>query len=255
MAMTTQRPERREQPLSRDQIVRAAVELLDDSGENGLTFRTLAGRLATGPGAIYWHISGKGELLGAAAEAVIAGVIPAAGAGDGRQQTPQKAPRETPQNAVRALALGLFDAIEVHPWLGTQLVVNPRQSPMLRIFETIGRQVRALGVPLPAEFTAASALLNYILGVAGQNAAAGHAVGPEVRRAGGPAPGPVPPGVRAAELPPRRGRADRRGRPRGRARREAVGVPRRRGGGVGPPRPGRVPVPAPRGRPAPRPGR
>ena len=182
MAMTTQRPERRGQPLSRDQIVRAAVELLDDSGENGLTFRTLAGRLATGPGAIYWHISGKGELLGAAAEAVIAGVIPAAGAGDGRQQTPQKAPRETPQSAVRALALGLFDAIEVHPWLGTQLVVNPRQSPMLRIFETIGRQVRALGVPLPAEFTAASALLNYILGVAGQNAAAGHAVGPDVKR-------------------------------------------------------------------------
>src|SRR5579875_2397253 len=138
MATTTRRPERREQPLSRDQIVRAAVELLDDSGENGLTFRTLAGRLATGPGAIYWHISGKGELLGAAAEAVIAGVIPAAGAGAAPQnalpKAPQQAPRETPQEALRALALGLFDAIEAHPWLGTQLVVNPRQSPMLRIF-------------------------------------------------------------------------------------------------------------------------
>jgi AcrR family transcriptional regulator len=174
MATTTRRPERRGQPLSREQIVRAAVELLDDSGESGLTFRALAGRLATGPGAIYWHISGKGELLAAAAEAVIAGAIPAGRAG----ATPQPAPRK----ALHALALGLFDAMEAHPWLGTQLVVNPRQSPMLRIFETIGRQVRALGVPPPAEFTAASALLSYILGVAGQNAAAGHAVGPGVKR-------------------------------------------------------------------------
>jgi hypothetical protein len=53
---------------------------------------------------------------------------------------------------------------------------------MLRVFETIGRQVRALGVPPSAQFTAASALLNYILGVAGQNAANGNAVGPSVTR-------------------------------------------------------------------------
>jgi hypothetical protein len=53
---------------------------------------------------------------------------------------------------------------------------------MLRFFESVGRQVRALGVPPAAEFTAASALLNYILGVAGQNAASGQAVGPGTKR-------------------------------------------------------------------------
>src|ERR1700761_2174083 len=150
MAMTTQRPERRGQPLSRDQIVRAAVELLDDSGENGLTFRALAGRLATGPGAIYWHISGKGELLGAATEAVIAGAISVDSAD------------VTPQEAIRALALDVFDAIDAHPWLGMQLASNPSRSPMLRVFERIGRQVRALGVPPIAEFTAASRAPHYL---------------------------------------------------------------------------------------------
>jgi AcrR family transcriptional regulator len=115
MATNTPRPERREHPLSREQIVGAAVELLDDSGESGLTFRALAERLATGPGAIYWHIANKGELLGAAMEAVVTGVIPAVDA---------DAP---PQQAVRALGLGVFDAIEAHPWLGTQLAINPRQ--------------------------------------------------------------------------------------------------------------------------------
>ena len=38
---------RRGGPLSREQIVAAAVGLLDDAGESGLTFRALAERLAT----------------------------------------------------------------------------------------------------------------------------------------------------------------------------------------------------------------
>jgi AcrR family transcriptional regulator len=170
MAIKTRRPERREEPLTRQQIVGETVELLDEAGANGLTFRALAERLATGPGAIYWHISGKDELLAAASEAVIDGAIPVA------------APGTAPGEAVRALALALFDAIDAHPWLGTQLAINPVRSPMLRFFESLGRQVRALGVPPSAEFTAASALLSYILGVAGQNAANARAVSPDTVR-------------------------------------------------------------------------
>ncbi|MDX2545159.1 TetR/AcrR family transcriptional regulator [Streptomyces sp. WI04-05B] len=153
------RPERREEPLSRERIVEAAIELLDAEGEGGLTFRALARRLATGPGAIYWHVTGKDELLGAATEAVVAGAMASVVTGP------------TPQQAVRALALSVFDAIDAHPWIGTQLARAPAQSPLLRIFEHLGRQVQALGVPHAAHFTAASALLNYILGVGGQNAA------------------------------------------------------------------------------------
>jgi AcrR family transcriptional regulator len=171
MATRTPRPEGREEPLSPEGIVRAAVELLDVSGEAGLTFRALAERLATGPGAIYWHVSGKGELLAAAMEAVIADTVFTATAG------------AAPQEAVRALALGVFDAIDDHPWLGVQLPLNPLRTPMLRVFESLGRQVRALGVPPAAEFTAAQALLNYILGVGQQNAANARAFGPGADRA------------------------------------------------------------------------
>ncbi|MGY1498712.1 TetR/AcrR family transcriptional regulator [Streptomyces sp. QTS52] len=161
MATTrTRRPERREEPLSRERIVEAAIGLLDESGEAGLTFRALARHLSTGPGAIYWHVTGKDELLGAATESVVAGAMPAAATAGA-----------TPREAVRALAVGVFDAIDAHPWIGTQLARAPAQSPLLRIFEHLGRQVQALGVPQAAQFTAASALLNYILGVGGQNAA------------------------------------------------------------------------------------
>ncbi|MEU5076451.1 TetR family transcriptional regulator [Streptomyces asoensis] len=159
MAPRTRRAERREEPLSRERIVEAAIALLDTAGESGLTFRALSEHLATGPGAIYWHVTGKDELLLAAADAVVTGSLSADTAD------------ATPKDAIRALALGVFDAIDAHPWIGAQLARTPAQSPLLRVFERLGRQVRALGVPHAAQFTAASALLNYILGVGGQNAA------------------------------------------------------------------------------------
>ncbi|MFF8562734.1 TetR/AcrR family transcriptional regulator [Streptomyces albidoflavus] len=171
MATRERRPERRQEPLSRERIVGAAVELLDTTGERGLTFRALAERLATGPGAIYWHVTGKAELLAAATDAVIAPAVAPADA------------EATPEQAIRTLALGIFHALDTHPWVGPQLTLTERHSPLLRVFEGIGRQVQALGVPESARFTAASALMSYILGVAGQNAAGSRSVPPGTDRA------------------------------------------------------------------------
>jgi hypothetical protein len=67
----------------------------------------------------------------------------------------------------------MFDAIDAHPWVGSALTGPPGQLPMLRIFERIGQQIRALGVPAKKQWATVSALLSYILGVGGQNAANG----------------------------------------------------------------------------------
>ncbi|MYS72767.1 TetR family transcriptional regulator [Streptomyces sp. SID5926] len=172
MATRSRRPERRQEPLSRERIVGAAVELLDTAGERGLTFRALAERLATGPGAIYWHITGKAELLGAATDAVVTAAV-TAGPTDAA---------DSPEDAVRAVALGLWDATEAHPWLAAQLATQLSRTPWgtvaPRIFESLGRQVRAMGVPEAHWFTASSALMHYILGAAGQNAANSASAGP-----------------------------------------------------------------------------
>jgi AcrR family transcriptional regulator len=153
--------QRREDALSRDRIIEASIALLDSSGEDGLTFRTLSERLATGPGAIYWHIPNKSELLTAACDAIVARTMnaPLVGA--------------TPEATIRAVALGMFDAIDAHPWVGSVLTRAPGQLPMVRILERIGQQVRALGVPDEEQWATVGALLNYILGVGGQNAANG----------------------------------------------------------------------------------
>ncbi|MGH4031352.1 TetR/AcrR family transcriptional regulator C-terminal domain-containing protein [Actinomycetota bacterium Odt1-20B] len=181
MATRTRRTQRRTEALSRERIIEAAVELLDTAGESGLTFRVLTERLATGPGAIYWHVANKGELLGAATDAVVADAVSSALA----------ASPDSPQDGIRAVALGLFDAIEEHPWLATQLAVqfsrSPGESVAPRIFEGIGRQVRALGVPEAGWFTATSALVHYILGATSQNAtntASAQNLGPDADRAG-----------------------------------------------------------------------
>jgi AcrR family transcriptional regulator len=171
MATKAQRAGRRSDALSKERIVETAIEILDTDGESALTFRALTARLATGAGAIYWHVANKDELLAATTDDVIARVM-AAVVSDGE-----------PRQAIRAMALGLFDAIDAHPWVGTQLSGEPWQSAVLQIFERFGEQVQALGVPVRAQFDCASALLNYILGLAGQYAAAARLLPPDTDRA------------------------------------------------------------------------
>ena len=171
MPTKTRSTERRDDALSRDRIVDTAIETLDAAGESGLTFRTLSTQLKTGPGAIYWHVANKDELLIAATDAVLT------------RTTAPAAPDDTPQDAIRTVALGVFDAIDAHPWVGSELSRAPAPPAILRIFECIGQQVQALGVPVASQFATASALLNYILGVGGRNAAQARAVQPGTNRA------------------------------------------------------------------------
>lgn len=161
MARKTRNNQRREESLSRDRIIEASIALLDSSGEDGLTFRALSERLATGAGAIYWHIPNKSELLAAACDAIVARAMSAPLSG------------ATPEESIRAVALGMFDAIDAHPWVGSALTHAAAHLPMVRILERIGQQVRALGVPDREQWSAVGTLLNYIFGVGGQNAANG----------------------------------------------------------------------------------
>lgn len=157
--------------LSRERIVDAAIDLLDAEGEEGLTFRALATRLATGPGAIYWHITNKSELLAAASDAVVAHALARVSA------------HSTPKKAIRNIAVNVFEAFDAHPWIGTQLAWNQRPAAMLQVFERIGRQIQSLGVRGSSQFTAATVLVSYIIGESRENAANGRAYEPRPDRA------------------------------------------------------------------------
>lgn len=141
------------------QIVEAAIAILDGEGEAALTFRALAARLSTGPGAIYWHVANKDDLLAAATDHVVS-----------QAMAEIDADAAEPKEAIRAIALAMFDAFDAHPWIGAQLSLAPGRSGMLQVFEAIGSRLRLLGVLENARFHAWSALVNYIFGVAAQNA-------------------------------------------------------------------------------------
>lgn len=155
-------PHRRNQVLSREQIISVAVELLDGGGEGALTVRALTQRLATGSGAIYYHVGAREDLLDVATETVVTAALGAGPSG------------AAPADEIRTVALALFDATAEHQWLATRLTIQLVRKPTglvtAEIFERIGRQVGALGVPRASWFDATSTLVHYILGAVSQRA-------------------------------------------------------------------------------------
>ncbi|MGY1713448.1 TetR/AcrR family transcriptional regulator C-terminal domain-containing protein [Geodermatophilus sp. SYSU D01106] len=61
-------------PISRDDVVRAAVEVLDEEGLAGLTLRGVAARLGVSAPTLYWHVKDKRHLLDLVADRVLADV-------------------------------------------------------------------------------------------------------------------------------------------------------------------------------------
>ena len=76
--MTAEQPPRRGRPprLSRDQIVEAALDLVDRAGIQGLTMRALARELEADPMAVYRHVRDKDDLLGAMCDRLLVALDP-----------------------------------------------------------------------------------------------------------------------------------------------------------------------------------
>ena len=57
--------------LTRDQIVTAAIGLLDAEGLEGLNMRALGTLLGSAATAVYWHVGSKDNLIALAADQVL----------------------------------------------------------------------------------------------------------------------------------------------------------------------------------------
>ncbi|WP_431043485.1 TetR/AcrR family transcriptional regulator [Streptomyces sp. P1-3] len=91
--------------LTREQIVRTAVELLDEEGLEGLNMRALGKRLGTVATAVYWHVKNKDDLVLLAGDHVWNEIeLPDLEAVDWR-------------TAAASMATGLHAMLARHPWL------------------------------------------------------------------------------------------------------------------------------------------
>lgn len=140
--------------LSRAQIVRAAVEILDAEGMDALSMRRLGTKLGSGATSIYWHVASKDELLELVLDEVFGEV-----------------PLPDPdvigwRDAVSAFAYGLRGALFAHPWSTVLIGAMPTLGPnamrlsagLLKTFKLAGFQGRALD-------QASSTLMSYVTGV------------------------------------------------------------------------------------------
>jgi AcrR family transcriptional regulator len=146
--------------LSREQIVKAALELLDAEGEAGLSMRKLGTRLGAGATSMYWHVANKDQILELAVDEVFGEVyVPEPG------DTPWRVGLSIMANGIRAMVLR-------HPWITSQMGVRPTIGP--KIMKVGDRSIALLAAAgfTGAEVTSVLSLMHaHAIGAASAEAA------------------------------------------------------------------------------------
>jgi TetR/AcrR family tetracycline transcriptional repressor len=149
---TTSKPRSRGS-LSRERIIREALDLLEEHGAGALTMRRLAARLDVAPNALYTHVRGKADLIDGLVDQVYAGLDLAPDLnGDWTQRL------ATLSQSIRAHLLA-------HPAVVPFALRQPGPGPHgLRLGEAIYTVLRPVGFSDQAVVGTVYALLTYILG-------------------------------------------------------------------------------------------
>jgi TetR/AcrR family tetracycline transcriptional repressor len=130
--------------LTQEDVVRAAVELLDEVGLDGVTLRALGDRLGVAAPTLYWHVRSKQHLLDLMAEAIVRA---------GTSDVPAEPPATEPWwDWIAERARALRGAILLHRD-GARVVSGNRPTP-----ESAAHIERVLSVLVGAGLTPPEAL-------------------------------------------------------------------------------------------------
>jgi AcrR family transcriptional regulator len=136
-------------PLTRESVLRAALELVDAEGLSALTMRRLGSRLGRDPMSVYRHTANRGDVLDGVAELVLSTLVIPNGDGGWQAQL-----RRTAMD-FRGLALA-------HPNVVPLLATRPLSTPLgLRPLGTLRPLERLLAVLIDAGFRPDTALHAY----------------------------------------------------------------------------------------------
>jgi AcrR family transcriptional regulator len=146
--------------LTRDQILRTAIALLDEEGLDGLSMRRLGTRLGSGATSLYWHVTNKDELLELAIDEIMAEVY-----------VPEPADVSFRIGA-SVYANGLRSMLLRHPWavplLGTRPLLGPHA---MRVADRLVALFTAAGFGGATLSSASSLITNHSIGAAVSSAA------------------------------------------------------------------------------------
>ncbi|WP_280476443.1 TetR/AcrR family transcriptional regulator C-terminal domain-containing protein [Nocardia asiatica] len=139
--------------LHREQIIGAAVELLDAEGLESLSMRKLGAKLGAGATSLYWHVANKDELL----ELVLDqfwGLV--------RTPEPEQA---SWRELLTTFAYSFRASIREHPWMATLVGRLPSIGPnSLRLNDRLRRAFVQAGFQGIDIYLASGTVLCFVLG-------------------------------------------------------------------------------------------
>jgi AcrR family transcriptional regulator len=106
------------QPLSREAIVAAAIEIADADGLEAVSIRRLATKLDARPMSLYSHIGRKGDLIDLMVDEVMAGAV-----------IPGGPPTDDWREALREIAQRTRESTRAHPWMIAAAFHRPTLGP------------------------------------------------------------------------------------------------------------------------------
>jgi AcrR family transcriptional regulator len=142
------------QRLSRERIVTAAIEIMDESGLGALSMERLGRKLSVTDMALYKHVPSKDELLSLMLDVLVSGL--------------PRMPSGSTEETLRAFAWGLWTVLGAHPQVLPLLAARPLSSPTIRAAAADAQvKLSAAGCTQAAASGALFSLAAYTLGAAG----------------------------------------------------------------------------------------
>jgi AcrR family transcriptional regulator len=140
----------RRRPLSRERILAAALELVDEQGIEALSMRKLGQALGYEAMSLYNHVANKDDLLDGILDLVLAEMEPP----DPKGGLP----------AIRASALSAHEALKRHPWAATMLMSERIRPARINYMEGLLACLRGAGFSAETTYTAYHVLDAHIIG-------------------------------------------------------------------------------------------
>jgi AcrR family transcriptional regulator len=143
---------RRAAALSREEIVRAAMNVADAEGPDAISMRRIARELRSGTMSLYWHIRSKEELLDLMIDFILGEAEPPEPSGDWRAD-------------LRAIACTTRDTLHRHRWAVNFMGGRPPTGPRsLRTLERALSVLDGLGLDPATAMNTLTAVNTYVLG-------------------------------------------------------------------------------------------
>jgi AcrR family transcriptional regulator len=138
--------------LTRDGILRAALDVADTQGIDALKMRELARALGFEAMALYRHVANKGAILDGVLDLVLAEIEPAPDSADWA-------------DSIRSSAISLHAALDRHTWAASLLTTPAGLRPArLRFMESLLARLEAAGFPDHVCYHAYHVLDAYVIG-------------------------------------------------------------------------------------------